>query len=319
MSYPKISILVPVFNGAPFLAEALDSIHEQDLPDMEILIADDDSSDDSRAIIERYAAVDRRIRWWKNERNLGLAANFNLCLSEAKGDYIKYVLQDDKLLSRTTVSRMAELLDRHPEVSLVGSASKILNDRSRVMEVRDYFPVGIANGRRTIMRCLERQGNLIGEPTVVMFRRHLAGRGFDEKLPQVLDLDMWFQLLEQGDFGYLPEPLCAFRQHEAQQTNVNRRNGVNDELLLIKSWYAKPWVHTTMSRQALFRQIHSLRHCYGAEVEDLIQQMMRGLGRGWYAAFWLRRKIVRPCEKLKRKFRLWGLTGPPPPTSAPHP
>lgn len=307
MSAPKVSLLVPVYNGERFLAECLDSVRTQNFPDMEILIADDDSTDGSAALIQRYATEDRRIRWWKNDCNLGLAANFNRCLREAKGEYIKYVLQDDKLLSPTAVRRMVEMLDIHPEASLVGTASQILDEHSRVTEVRDHFRPGIMDGRQTIMRCLE-QANLIGEPSVVMFRRAQATRGFETHLPQLLDLDMWFHLLEQGQFAYLAEPLCAFRHHAGQQTNVNRRSSINDGLLLITNWYAKPWVQETMTRQAFFKQIYSLRRNYGAQVETLTREMMHSLGRGWYALFWLWRKISRPIEKLNRHIGMFFLS-----------
>ena len=305
---PKVSVLVPVYNGEKFLAECLDSVLTQDFSDMEILIADDGSTDGSVALLERYAITDRRIRWWKNERNLGLIANFNHCLREAKGEYIKYVLQDDLLLSPTTVRRMVELLDQHPEVSLVGSASQVLDENSQVTEVRNYFKPAIMDGRQTIMRCLER-ANPIGEPSVVMFRRTQATRGFDEQLPQLLDLDMWFHLLEQGRFAYLAEPLCAFRQHANQQTKVNRRSGINDELLLITNWYAKPWVQTSITRGALFRQMHCLRKHGGAEASELTANMINRLGWHWYVVLWCKRKLFRPAEKLGRqvKRKIWKL------------
>lgn len=293
----KVSVLVPVYNGEKFLPECLDSILAQDCASMEILLVDDGSSDGSAALLEDYAARDPRIQWWKNPNNLGLARNFNCCLLAAKGEYIKYVLQDDKLISPLTIRKMVEVLDNHPEVSLVGSASQVLDGCSRVIELRKYFKPGVMDGRQTIMQCLERE-NLIGEPSVVMFRRAQATLGFDEQLPQILDLDMWFHLLEQGSFAYLAEPLCAFRQHAAQQTKVNRRNGINDGLLLITNWYAKLWVQTSMTRRALFTQIYNLRKNYGAEAENLTGQMMLSLGRGWHVMFWLRRKLTRPFDKL---------------------
>lgn len=305
MSTPKVSILIPVYNGEPFLAECLDSVLAQDFADLEILIADDGSSDGSVALLERYAAKDGRLRWWKNPHNLGLAGNFNGCLQAAHGEYIKFVLQDDKLLSPAMVRIMAETLDRHAEVSLVASASQLLDAHSRVTEVRDYFKPGVHVGRQVIMRCLEQPGNLIGEPTLVMFRRGQAIRGFNRQLPQLLDLDMWFHLLEQGDFAYLAEPMAAFRKHAAQQTNVNHRKGVSDGLLLIKIWYAKFWVQASMTRLALFTQIYNLRKYYRGEVKGLTRGMMHTLGGGWYALFWVRRKILRPFQNLKRKLRIW--------------
>ena len=299
MPAPKVSLLVPVYNGEKFLAECLDSVFAQNFQDMEILIADDDSTDGSATLIQRYASEDRRIRWWKNKSNVGLAANFNCCLREAKGEYIKYVLQDDKLLSPAAIGRMVEMLNDHPAASLVGSATQILDEHSQVTKVRDPFKPGILDGRQTILRCLE-QGNLIGEPSIVMFRRAQAARGFETHLPQLLDLDMWFHLLEQGQFAYIAEPLCAFRIHAGQQTKVNRENGINDELLLIINWHAKPWMRSSMTRQTFFKQIFSLRKRYGEQVKDLTREMVRSLGWGWYAWFWLKRKTTRPIEKLIR-------------------
>ena len=199
------------------MAECLESILAQDFADMEILIADDASTDGSAALVERYAARDSRIRWWKNPNNLGLARNFNCCLRAAKGEYIKYVLQDDKLVSPLAIRRMAEELDNHPEVSLVSSMSQVLDESSRVIELRNCFEPGVMEGRQVIVRCLERLSNLIGEPSVVMFRREQAARGYNEQLRHWLDLDLWFHLLEQGRFAYVAEPLCAFRRHAAQQ------------------------------------------------------------------------------------------------------
>jgi glycosyltransferase involved in cell wall biosynthesis len=129
----KVSVLVPVFNSETFLVECLESVLAQDFEDMEILIADDASTDGSAALVECYAARDARIRWWKNPRNLGLARNFNCCLQAARGDYIKYVLQDDKLISPLAIQSMAGMLDHHPEVSLVSSMSQVLDEGSRVI------------------------------------------------------------------------------------------------------------------------------------------------------------------------------------------
>ena len=298
----KVSVLLPVCNGEMFLPECLDSILAQDFADLEILIADDASSDGSAALVDHYSQRDSRIRWWKNPINLGLARNFNRCLHEASGEYIKFVLQDDKLVSESAIRCMAEFLDRHPQVSLVSSATQILDEYSRVIELRDGFPSGIFQGQRVILRCLEEQGNPVGEPSVVMFRRRQAQRGFDEQLQQLPDVDLWFHLLKQGDFAYLAEPLCAFRRHAAQQTKVNSRSGVNDQLTLITKWYAEPWLRTRITRRALFSQIRGLRKQTTPEARSLAAQMMRQLGWGRYCFLSCRRKIFRPFQNLHRHF-----------------
>src|SRR5215469_15117301 len=136
MPAPLVSVLVPVYNGESFLAECLDSILAQDFADYELLLSDDGSTDGSVSIIESYERRNRRIRWWRNPRNLGIGGNFNACLNTAQGQYIKYVLQDDKLLSPSAVRRMAEVLERDASVALVVSASQLIDAQSRPIQLR---------------------------------------------------------------------------------------------------------------------------------------------------------------------------------------
>lgn len=295
----KVSVLVPVCNGEAFLTECLESILAQDFADMEILIADDASTDGSAAIVERYAARDSRIRRWKNPGNLGLARNFNYCLRAAKGEYIKYVLQDDKLISPLAIRKMVEVLDNHPEVSLVSSATLVLDEHSQVIELRKYFKPGVMEGGQVIVRCLERLSNLIGEPSVVMFRREQAARGYNEQLCHWLDVDLWFHLLEQGRFAYMAGPLCAFRRHAAQQSKINRRNNTieREQYFIFKAYFHK---HCEGNRRALFVLIYNLKKKpLDEQTPRLIADLMVLLKPGWYLLYWLERKITRPFKNLK--------------------
>jgi glycosyltransferase involved in cell wall biosynthesis len=303
---PVVSVLVPVFNGEKFLAECLDSILSQDFSDYELLIGDDGSTDGSAALIEKYAARDKRIRWWRNPANLGLSGNFNCCLRAARGEHIKYVLQDDVLLSASALRQMVAALDADPAVTLVGSASHIIDEQSRTLERRDYFGAAkIWNGREIILHCLEHAANLIGEPSLVMFRRRQAARGFDERYAQLVDLEMWFHLLEQGSFAYVAEPLCAFRKHLRQQTAVNRRAGIgqDENLLLLKSYFAKRWLRETMTRRMLFKQIYYLRKRQAALAAPLIADLMALLKANWHALYWIEHKILRPFRNLQKWLR----------------
>lgn len=301
MISPKVSILIPVYNGGHFLAECLDSVLAQDFPDMEILMADDGSTDGSSGLMERYAAKDRRIRWWKNPRNLGLAANFNCCLAAARGEYVKFVLQDDKLVSPAAVRLMAGALDADAEVALVASASQLLDGESRVTEIRDEFKPGTMAGVKTVRDCFKQSVvNHIGEPTVVMFRRALAGRGFNPRYKQLVDLEMWIHLLAERRFAYLSEPLCAFRQHAAQQTKVNRRQipTGTEEVMLLTECRRQSWFPQAVTRRLLFANIRIFRQMRDEPAKALVAEFMRDLGRGWYFFFWARRKLTNPPQKL---------------------
>jgi glycosyltransferase involved in cell wall biosynthesis len=303
MSTPRLSVLIPVYNGEPFLAECIESVLAQDFDDYELLISDDYSTDGTGAVIKRYAAKDRRIRWWTNPATLELGGNFNRCLTEARGEFVKFVFADDKLLDTTMIRRMVEVLEQQPDVSLVGCASHVIDEHSQLLAFRNHFGrSGVWNGREIIVRCFETPGNIIGEPSLVMFRRSQVGSGFNSRYRQIVDLEFYFHLLEQGKFAFIAEPLAAWRRHPAQQTEVNRRTGLSaqEELWLIREWFSKPWLRECVTRQMLFTQIRHLKKQYGAEAGDLTSEMMCRLGRGWFTAYWLKRKITRPLKKMMR-------------------
>jgi len=303
---PLVSFLVPVFNGEPFLAECLDSILAQDFGDYELLLSDDGSTDGSAAVIERYARRDGRIRWWRNPRNLGIGGNFNACLKSAQGRYIKYVLQDDKLIDPSVVRRMVAVLESDPSVTLVVSAAQLIDAQSRPIKVRDNFGrSGVWAGKQIIVRCLERDANLIGEPSLALFRRSQAARGFDEGLKQLLDLEMWFHLLEEGRLAYLDQPLCAFRQHPAQQTEANRRSGdsVDEDLVLLERYCARPWMADVMAPQVRFTRLYYLRSRPGERAAATRAELTKAMGWRSYAVCWLRHKLTRPYCNLRRSVR----------------
>src|SRR6185369_11714393 len=121
MTHCKVSVCIPTYNYAAYLAETIESILAQNFADFELLIIDDNSTDDTRAVVEPYAQQDPRIRFSVNPKNLGMVQNWNHCLAQARGEYIKYVFGDDLLASPDTLGRMVGLLDDDGAVSLVCS------------------------------------------------------------------------------------------------------------------------------------------------------------------------------------------------------
>jgi hypothetical protein len=107
-------------------------------------------------------------------------------------------------------------------------------------------------GTEIIKDSLFSQRNKIGEPSVVMFRRRFAKRGFNEKYNQNVDWEMWFHILEQGNFAYIDEPLCSFRTHLLQQTSLNREKQIHliEPFYLLRDYAQKPYVDFLMFKKA---------------------------------------------------------------------
>src|SRR5712692_8229246 len=110
---PLVSIGLPVYNGGAHLRRALDSLLGQDYAEIEIIVRDNESSDDTAAIVREYAARDARVRSFRNASNLGAVRNFELVLADAAGRYFMWAAHDDRW-SSDYVGRLVQALDRHP-------------------------------------------------------------------------------------------------------------------------------------------------------------------------------------------------------------
>ncbi len=132
---PSISIGLPVYNGERFLREALDSILVQTFEDFELIISDNASTDGTEQICKDYAAKDPRIRYFRNDTNLGASKNFNRVFEFSSGEYFKWMSADDKC-APTFLEKCKEVLDRHPEVVLCYPKTNIIDEFGRI--VRQY-------------------------------------------------------------------------------------------------------------------------------------------------------------------------------------
>lgn len=211
---PRVSVCVPTYRGATHLGATIDSVLAQTFTDFELVIVDDRSPDGTAALVARY--TDPRIRYLRNERNLGPEGNWNRCLDEARGTYFKLLPQDD-ILYPDTLARQVEVLERDTanELALVFGARHITDAAGRTLATRGCpgASEGRVDARWLIRRCVRYGTNLIGEPGSVLMRRDQALRGgpFDGSLGYVIDLDYWARLLAQGDAWYLEQPVSTFR------------------------------------------------------------------------------------------------------------
>lgn len=240
---PKISICIPVRNGGAFFRAAVESALNQTYQDFEVIIVDNASTDGTVALAEEMASGNGKVHLFKNDHNLGVVGNFNACLKFAKGEYIKYLCADDLLLP-FCLERMVSSLQEDASVMLVAGGRQIINEAGSVIAVQQYSRVAskIA-GFEVINRCLFGT-NYIGEPSAVMFRRDAAQRGFREELAHLMDMEMWFHLLEKGRMENLPEPLCAVRRHAGQMTVQSIRTAalVEDNVYLFEEYGSKTYI-----------------------------------------------------------------------------
>ena len=241
---PLVSICIPTYNGSAFIGEAMDSAITQTYENLEIIISDDSSKDNTLKIIESYKdKTDIPIYIYKHEPN-GIGANWNNAIKCAKGDYIKFLFQDD-VLELACIEKMVEVIHRHPSLGLVATKREFIIEGAPTPEIEKW--IGTYGNLQSQFERQEKltvlnsglfkrpdflsfPRNKIGEPPTVLFRKSIIDEVgyFDENLDQILDYIFYYRILKKYSIAIINEPLVKFRIHPAQATNVNRSRNISD-------------------------------------------------------------------------------------------
>jgi glycosyltransferase involved in cell wall biosynthesis len=270
------------------LEKTLDSVTQQNWQDMEIIVADDASKDGAAMVVETFQRRDSRIRFCEHPRNLGLTANWNWCLREARGQAIKLMGGDDLLKERDCLSLQWAALQK-PGLALVSSARQLIDETGWPIRIESTLSPGLHAGASARNRMLETQMNLVGEPVCALFWRNLSSRGFDPAYQQLTDVEFWFHLLSQGDLLYQHEPLVSFRIHPRQQSQQNWSSGLSleEHFRLLLQEANKPYC-STRARQAMALWTWGmLRHLPESSSLNLMKSMQRLRSQLGYVQFWL--------------------------------
>lgn len=228
---PKVSVCIPVYNGAAYIAEAIESVLAQSYEDFHLIVCDNCSTDNTEEIVRSYK--DSRLTYVRNAENLGLVGNANRCLELSDGEYVCIFHHDDVMLP-DNLERKVHLLDEHPEVGIVHSnlilidpeggiiAQNIWNEDSR----RDYIEKGITVFQRYLSYLSQGRGAIIFIGSVLARRscyEHLGG--FSPELPHCNDSEMWMRMLLFYNAACIGTPLVKYRVHlESTSSNWDRKS-----------------------------------------------------------------------------------------------
>lgn len=211
---PQVSVCIPSYNGEEYIAEAIESILRQSLHDLELIVADDGSTDRTLDVVTSIA--DPRIRVHCDGSRRGIPGNWNRCLDLARGTYVCVFHQDD-IMHPDNLYRKVQILEADLSVTMVHSAIEIvmtdgLTPLSNWVEgaCDDVVADGDAYFRKLLFR-----GNLVCAPSVVAPRRTwMDVGGFDEQLGYACDYEMWMKMCVGGRVAFLREPLIRYRWHK---------------------------------------------------------------------------------------------------------
>ena len=134
---PRLSVGIPVYNGHNYLADSIESLLGQSYEDFELIISDNASTDDTADICRRYEKQDSRIRYFRQERNIGGAPNHNFLVEQARGELFKWA-SDDDLYARDLLKLCVEALDEFPDVVLAHSWTAVIDASDTVTQAVRY-------------------------------------------------------------------------------------------------------------------------------------------------------------------------------------
>lgn len=209
---PLVSVCIPAYNNADYIGETIEAILAQSYSNIELIIVDDNSKDNTYEVISEYATKDSRVKVFHNDNNLGMSGNWNYCLSLCKGEFIKLVCADD-LLATNAIEKEVEALTENPSAVLVSSDTKLvdLNGKGKGFYKR-YPKKGLVDGKKIVRRGFFVK-DYFGAPQANTFRRSAYEKvgGFDTNYTYILDYDFFVEISKLGDNYVIHEPLNFFR------------------------------------------------------------------------------------------------------------
>jgi len=258
---PRVSIGLPVYNGERYLARAVASLLDQTFTNFELILSDNASTDRTEEICQAYAAKDQRIRYYRNERNLGAIRNFNRTFELATGPYFMWASHDD-LWAPTFIAKCVDALDAMPEAIIAYPKTVIIDEHGDTVHEYDarfntespFAHVRFHDLVRTPHKCFQLLGVI---RTSVLAKTPLFGSYTSS------DIVLLGLLGLMGPFHELPEALLFYRHHPQQSIRIDRH---------ARMAWADPGLDTYHNGGCFLScgDVFSRRHCHGASAFDVM-------------------------------------------------
>jgi len=214
-SWPKISIITPSYNQAEFLERTILSILNQNYPNLECIIIDGKSTDDSTKVIKKY---EKFLTFWISEEDEGQSHAINKGLTHTNGEIIAYLNSDDIYLPGA-LEKVADFFKNNPGIDIVYGDYYIINEYDEIIKTKKEIKFDY------MMGCFIGFGIIIGQPAVFIRRKVIERIGYlNEKLHFVMDAEYWFRCAKKGMmFQHMPNFLSGFRWQKESKTVKSAR------------------------------------------------------------------------------------------------
>lgn len=230
---PKVSIILPVFNGGRDLPAAVQSIFDQSFTDWELVFVNDGSTDNTAGTIREFLNRDSRATLLEHQKNLGLVISLNEAVAAAQGELLARLDADDLWVDRDKLKEQVLFLDQHPDCNLLGTWAKITGESGK--KLYDFCPPAADGQIRKeflLHNCFVHSSILARKKTLL-----LAG-GYRAEDLHVEDYALWLRLGRLGTLANLPKIMVEHRVNESGITQTKNRFQIRAILGLIKQFRA---------------------------------------------------------------------------------
>lgn len=207
---PLVSVIMPVYNAEQYIRESIDSILNQTFKDFEFIIINDGSSDRTKEIIQSYN--DPRIKYFENEKNLGIVYTLNRGIQIATGKYIARMDADD-IAAESRLKKQVSYLDNNPKIGVVGSQLLVFGDNIKT----SLFPYSCTPDMAKADLLFN---SSLAHPTV-MIRKSILDKyqiQYEQFYQGLEDYVMWWRVAQHAEIVSINEPLLKYRKHDEQIT-----------------------------------------------------------------------------------------------------
>ena len=209
---PKVSIVIPNYNGMPYLKEAVTSALNQSYENLEVIVVDNASTDDSAQWLK--GQVDPRLRVVYRTELQSAGLNWTQAVEESSGEYLKLLCADDLLDPHITADQIAAL-QANPQTIMVASKRRVIDSQGKVIK-KNHGLTGLKQrepGSAALKKCFLAGTNLFGEPASIMFRTKdiKAVMPWHTTWPYVTDIATYAQVLRRGELATISNVQASFR------------------------------------------------------------------------------------------------------------
>ena len=282
----KVSIVLPVYNGERYLAQAIESVLAQTYTDLELIIVDDKSKDRTPEIIKEYAARDARIITHRNKKNFKLPRALNIGFLKAEGEYRTWTSHDN-LYDPEAIEKMVQALEENPEAVLVCADLRKIDESGNVtgeIHLREPEDIYITN---TVGACFLYRHEM---------SRHIGG--YDTDLFLAEDYDYWLRLSKRGPFVHLHEMLYSVRTHAENLSTTKAKESNQAFVKVVRKHFKYMYdsIETPEGKDELVNELMNRATTFGMRMRAIgtIQKRRAGYGlrvlHGWFVSVFQRNR-----------------------------